>query len=324
MENPDLQGVFGVVPTPFTKEGDLDEKGLGHLVNHCAESGLHAAVVLGSNGEFPYLTSEEKARVMKIASEAASSRIPVVAGVSAFGTREAVEQARQAREAGCQAVMAMLPLYFELDFEAVKEHFRILAGEGGLPVIFYYYPEVTGLVLGPDQMEELAAIDGIHGAKITVFNRSFLKRVIRLTRTHLWAVFAGTAFMLQDAVKLGGAGVICPLPLIAPRQCLDLYNAMQDNKTDEAQDIQDKILGAVSLFMDMDIPQSMGVAYYKTLIRKPYSGSSERPESGVALLKEALRQQGHPVTAVVRRPCQPLSPDQKEKVKNVMESQGWL
>ncbi|MFO8057175.1 MAG: dihydrodipicolinate synthase family protein [bacterium] len=324
MENPELQGVFGIVPTPFTTEGELDEEGLRHLVNHCADSGLHAAVVLGSNGEFPYLTFDEKLRVMYSAVQAAGSRIPVVAGVSAFGTREAVELAGKARQAGCRAVMAALPLYFQLDFEAVKEHFRILAEQGGLPVIFYYFPEVTGLVLGPDQIEEIAAIPGIHGAKITVFNRSFLKRVIRLTRTHLWAVFAGTAFMLQDAVKLGGAGIVCPLPLIAPADCLDLYRALQDGDFDTAKELQDKLLNAVPLIAGLDMPESVGVAYYKALLRKPYTGVSERPESSVALVKEALRLQGHPITAVVRRPCQPLPAEDKEKVKQTLESQGWI
>ncbi len=324
MDDPDLQGVLGIVPTPFNREGYVDENGLRHLVDHCAKSGLHGAVVLGSNGEFPYLTYDEKVRVMRASVESAGGRIPVVAGVTSFGTREAVELSRQAGVAGCRAVMAALPLYFQLEFEAVKEHFRILADEGGVPVIFYYFPEVTSLVLGPDQLEEIAGIEGIHGAKITVFNRSFLKRVIRLTRTQLWAVFAGTAFMLQDSIKLGGAGVICPLPLIAPADCLELYNALQDGDFDTGQELQDRIMAAAPLFAGLDIPRSVAVAYYKAMLRKPYSGISDRPESRVALIKEALRQQGHPITSVVRRPCQPLFPEDKEKVEETLTSQGWI
>lgn len=323
MEDPHLQGVFGIVPTPLTLEGEVDEKGLEHLIEHCAASKLHAAVVLGSNGEFPYLTFEEKARVIKRAAAAAKGKIPVVAGVSAPGTRESIELARIARAAGCRAVMAALIVYFRLDFESIKAHFEMLAREGGLPVIFYYLPETTNLVLTPDEIAELAAIKGVHGAKITVFNRSFLKKVVKLTRTELWAVFAGTAFMMRDALEAGGAGVLCPVPLIAPGLCLDLYNALQKGREQEARKLQDQLLAAVPLFSGIELPSAVGASLYKALLIKPYTGVSERMSSGVAIVKEALRLQGHPITATVRRPCPPLSPEQAEKVKAGMKSLGW-
>jgi len=324
MENPNLQGIFGVVPTPLDQEFEVDEKGLGHLVEHCCDSGLHAAVILGSNGEAPYFTTEEKTRILQAAARAGKGRIPLVAGVAAFSTKESIALARAAKESGYQAVLAALNVYFQLDLEAVKAHFEALAREGGLPVIFYYFPEVTGLMLAPDEIAEIAALPGIHGAKITVMNRSFLKRVIKLTRTNLWAVFAGSSFMMRDALKMGAAGIICPIPLIAPKDCMDLYQAMTKGKFEEAEKIQNRLLGALPLFTDIEMPVSVAAPYFKALQRKPYTGPPDRPASSVVMVKEALRLQGHPITSAVRRPNPPIRKEQAAMVARILKAQGWL
>jgi len=323
MDKADFQGVFGIVPTPLTAVGEIDEDGLGHLVGHCAKSGLHAAVVLGSNSEFPYFDLDEKKRVIEVAGKAADGKMPLVAGVGSWGTDESVTLARHAGEHGYGAVLAALPAYFKLGMADVVGHYRVLAKDGGLPVLYYHYPEVTGLDLSPDEMAEIAAIDGVVGAKITTTNRSLFKRVVKSTRTHLWSVFVGTTFLLRYALKRDGAGALCPLPLVAPKQCLELYDVMQKGDLDEADKIQDHLLGAIPLFSGLDVDNSVSIPFFKALSRKPYTGPGDRPAFTVALLKEALRLQGHPITSVTRRPCPPLTHQQADLVRKTMEGLGW-
>lgn len=324
MENADLQGVFGVVPTPLTETGEVDEEGLAALVRHCRDRGLHAGVILGSNGEFPYFTFEEKVRILRVAARAAEGRLPLIGTASAFSTVEAVALARVCKEEGYAAVMAALLGYFQPDFEAVKAHFETLAREGGLPVIFYYFPETTGLALAPDEIAELAEVPGIHGVKITVLNRSFIKRIISLTRTRMWAVFAGSAFLLRDTLQNGGAGCICPLPVIAPAACLEVYDLMKNGKLDAAKTAQEKVLGALPIFNGMDVPDAVNTTWFRATALKPYSGPADRSVSAVAAVKEALRLQGLPVTAVVRAPQSPLSRAQAKLVKKTLRGRGWL
>jgi dihydrodipicolinate synthase/N-acetylneuraminate lyase len=323
MGNLELQGVFGIVPTPLNRDASLDEPGLRHLIQHCRESGLHAAVVLGSNGEYPYFNFAEKERIIAVAGQAAEG-FPLVAGVSAYGTDEAVALTRQARACGCAAVLAALPLYYRLDLAAVQDHYRALVREGGLPVLFYYWPEVTGQDLSPDEIAQIAEIEGVVGAKLSVLNRSFLKRVIQLTRTQLWRVFTGTTFLLHYALRRGAAGVLCPLPLIAPHETMTLYRLMAAGEFEQADKIQDHLLGALPLFTGVDQDRSLAAALFKALANKPYTGPGERPAGSMALVKEALRLQGHPIAATVRRPCPPLTPQQAELVAKTLKSQGWL
>ena len=320
----DLQGVFGIVPTPLRDDHSLDESGLAHLAEHCRDSKLHGAVVLGSNSEFPYFTFDEKLRIIKAARDGAQNGIHLVAGVSAFGTTESVALAKAAKEAGFAAVLAALPLYFDVPFEMVKYHFNTLAREGGLPVLFYYWPEITGLELSPDQISEIAAIENIDGAKLSVLNRGFFKKVVNLTRPRLWSVFIGSSLLLRYALKRGGAGCFCPLPLIAPGLCLEIHDAMQEGDTDKAVEAEDRLLGALPLFSGVDSEGTMASTVFKAMARKPYTGPGERPEFKVGMLKEALRLQGHPISSAVRSPCPPLTEEQAVLTRQVLEKLGWI
>jgi 4-hydroxy-tetrahydrodipicolinate synthase len=324
MENADLQGVFGVVPTPLKNSGEVDEAGLAHLVRHCRDSGLHAAVILGSNGEFPYFSFEEKARILRVAARAAEGGIPLVGCASAANTREAVALARVCLKEGYAAAMSALLLYFQPDFEAVKAHFETLAREGGLPIIFYYFPETTNLALAPDEIAEIAELPGIHGAKITVFNRPFIKRIVKLTRTQLWAVFVGSSFLLHDTLKCGGAGCICPLPVIAPQPCLEIFELMKRGKFNQARAAQDKFSGSLPILNGRDVPAAVNVPYFRAATMRPYAGPPERTVSAVAMVKEALRLLGHPITARVRAPQSQLTAPQAKLVKRTLKAQGWL
>jgi dihydrodipicolinate synthase/N-acetylneuraminate lyase len=105
-----LSGIVAILPTPLDESGAIDDAGIRHLVHFCAEQGFDGAVALGSNGEFPYLTFEEKCRVMQVAAEAGRGRLAVIGTASAPGTEEAIALAHAARSAGCDAVMAPGPL----------------------------------------------------------------------------------------------------------------------------------------------------------------------------------------------------------------------
>ncbi len=324
MDISNLEGIVPILLTPLTEQGDVDEPGVRHLVEFCIEKNFNGAIVLGSNGEFPYLSFEEKRRVMKAAADASRGRIPVIATASASGTDEAVALAREAKEAGCQAVMAAFPLYFNLGLEGVIAHFEAVAQDGGLPVFFYYFPEVTGLVLGPGEIKRIAAIDGVAGAKITVLNRSFLKKVITGTRPLGSRVFTGTSLLLGDCLGYGGAGVFCPLPIIAPEDVKGIYEAFRAGDRERAAALQAKVLKAIPILSGMDASPGLLSIGFRLLSALPYRGPGRRTPAGHHLLKEALRLQGHPVTNRVKRPYIEVSQSQSDLVRRTLESLGWL
>jgi 4-hydroxy-tetrahydrodipicolinate synthase len=318
----DLEGVVAILPTPLTDEGDIDKAGVRHLVEFSADKGLHGVVILGSNSEFPYLSFEEKVQVMKVAGNAGRGKIPVIAGASAWSTDEAVALANEAGAAGCNAVMVTLPKYFDMDFKLVVKHFETVAGKGGLPVYFYYFPDVTGLELKPNQFAEIAAIDGIVGAKMTVINRSYLKKSIQATRPHGWKVFTGMALLLKDCLEFGGAGLFCPLSLIGHEDVKGIYNSYKAGDMAKCKKLQAKVRMALPLISGIDMPPRLLATGFQLLSRLP-AGIS-RPGGNQGLIKEALRLQGHPITNRVKRPYEEVTESQAEMVKRILDLLGWL
>jgi len=314
----ELEGVVAILPTPLHPDGELDEEGMRHLVAHCAEAGLDGVVLLGSNGEFPYLSFEEKRRAMAAAAAGSEGRIPVIGTASATGTLEAISLARAAKEVGCDAVMAAVPTYWKVRAGEARDHMAAVAQEGGLPLFFYYFPEVTGLVLRPEEIAAIAAVEGVVGAKITVANARFLRRVIQQTRPHRWRVFTGTTFLLSDCLRAGGAGAFCPLPLLVPRAVKALERAVREEDEPRARDLQHRLRRGAPLFSGIAAAPGLQARGFAWLAAAPYLGPGRRPAPTHGLLKEALRQRGHPIAGTVRGPHRPADSRQQEVVRRAL------
>jgi 4-hydroxy-tetrahydrodipicolinate synthase len=97
------RGIYVIVPTPLKDNEELDSAGLKHLLNYYVESGCHGVVVLGSGGEFAYLSYEERTRVTKDAIEAVAGRVPLVVGAG-FGSR--IETLKFIEDVGVTAFVA--------------------------------------------------------------------------------------------------------------------------------------------------------------------------------------------------------------------------
>jgi 4-hydroxy-tetrahydrodipicolinate synthase len=320
----DLSGIVAILPTPLTPERRVDEAGVRHLVRYCADEGLDGAVVLGSTGEFPYLGFDEKCRVMAAAAEAGSGRIPVIGSASALGTDEAVALARAARDAGCDAVLATLPLYYALDVAAVVRHFETLVNEGEVPVFFYYFREVAGLALRPPEIERIAMIDGVVGAKITTLSQAFLRDVIRRTRPHGFRVFTGTSFLAERCLAFGGAGVFCPLPLLAPAEVRALFQSVARGEDGRARELQRRLRRAIPLMNGSGAPPALLALGFALASRAPFGGPGGRPRASHGLIKEALRLRGHPIGNTVKRPTDEVTREESALVEKTLRSLGWL
>ena len=108
----DLRGVVPYLPTPLTSEGAVDDDALHRLCEHLIAAGVHGLTPLGSTGEFAYLDFAAKARVVSTTVAAADGRVPVIAGVAATTTRDAVAQAEQWAKLGADGILAVLEAYF--------------------------------------------------------------------------------------------------------------------------------------------------------------------------------------------------------------------
>ena len=115
---------------------------LARLCDDLIAAGVHGLTALGSTGEFAYLDWPQRRAVVETVVAAAGGRVPVLAGVAATTTAEAVRQAREMQAIGADGILAVLEAYFPLGEDGVEGYFRAIAAAVELPVVHLHQPEL--------------------------------------------------------------------------------------------------------------------------------------------------------------------------------------
>jgi dihydrodipicolinate synthase/N-acetylneuraminate lyase len=152
-----FSGLMPAMVTPFDERGELDLAATEAVVERFIEAGVNGISPLGSTGEASHLTAVERKRFAEEVTRIVAGRVPVVVGVGATGTRETVELARHAQEAGADAVLVVSPFYWKVGEEALFRHFATVAESVDIPVVVYNLPMLTGIDLSPSLVARIAA-----------------------------------------------------------------------------------------------------------------------------------------------------------------------
>lgn len=234
-----ISGIFPPIPTPFDSDSELDLVALEANLRWWNRFALSGYVVLGSNGEAPLLSRDEKRRLI----ESARAQIPaprlLIAGTGDQATRSTIQLTRDAADCGADAALVLPPSYYkrQMTDEALQTHFEAVADASPIPVLIYNMPAATGLDLGAELIAALASHDNIVGLKDSGGDLVKLA-AIRRSVPDSFRLLAGSASFLFPALALGANGGILALANIAPQQCLDLYAQAQASETLLARSLQ--------------------------------------------------------------------------------------
>src|SRR6185312_15340702 len=131
-----FSGAMTATVTPF-REGRLDETRLRDQVEHQIKGGIEALVPVGTTGESPTVDFKEHARLIELAVQFSRGRVPVIAGVGANATSEAIELHQIAKRVGATAGLSVNPYYNKPSQEGLYRHFMTLADRVDLPIVLY-------------------------------------------------------------------------------------------------------------------------------------------------------------------------------------------
>ncbi len=159
------RGYFAAAPTPFTRDGHLDEDVLAEVLVGFADDGAHATLVNGSTGEWYAQTHEERRRVAEIAAKALGGRIPVLVGVSSLQEEETVALAGHALTAGADGVLYSPPPAARLTPDEVVAYYRRTAARIPGPVMIYNIPSDVVTNITPETALRLADIPNVVAVK---------------------------------------------------------------------------------------------------------------------------------------------------------------
>jgi len=238
-----FHGIYTPVMTPFTPEGSVDYDKLKFNLSKWSKTELEGIVVLGSNGEFIYLTEGEKLEVVQFCLRHFSQDKKVIVGTSCESTDETIEFSRKVAGLGADAVLVLPPHYYKSNMtdRVLEQYFNDVADVCPVPVMLYNMPANTGLNLSASLVAKLSLHPNITGIKDTAGNIVQLAEIIRDAAPD-FSVFAGNAGFLLPAVVLGARGATLALANVLPEDCCRLFRAAREGKMEEARELQLKML----------------------------------------------------------------------------------
>jgi len=207
--------------TPFDKEGKLDEEGFQRNLTH--QNVVDGLVVLGTTGEVPTLTTEEKKRLIILA-RPGSHHLMVGCGV--YSTSQTLENLKRAADLGADSALVVTPYYNKPTQEGLFRHFKTLAQSSPLPIIVYNIQGRTSINLKTETLKRLAELPQIVGVKEASGNISQISEVIALKKLYPdFRVYAGDDTLTLPLMALGGDGVISVTSNLVPKLMKELVDA---------------------------------------------------------------------------------------------------
>jgi 4-hydroxy-tetrahydrodipicolinate synthase len=235
----DFHGVFPYLVSPIDSSGRIKTDVLGRLSDDLIKAGVHGLTPLGSTGEFAYLNAEQRTAVVQATIEATNKRVPVVAGVAATATDDAVAQAKTWQRLGADGVLAILESYFPLKDAQVEAYFRAIADAVDIPVVLYTNPQFQRSDLTLDVIARLAAHSRIRYIKDASTNTGRLLSI--MNRCPDMKVFSASAHIPAAVMLIGGVGWMAGPANVVPRQSVRLYDLCRAGRWDEAMALQRKL-----------------------------------------------------------------------------------
>ena len=236
----DFHGVFPYLVSPIDASGKIREAVLARLCDDLIKSGVHGLTPLGSTGEFAYLDSEQRMAVVRTTIEAASRRVPVVAGVVSTSTADAVAQAKAYQKLGADGILAILEAYFPLPAGGVESYFRAIADAVDIPVVIYTNPQFQRSDLTLDVIARLSSHPRIGYIKDASTNTGRLLSIINRCGDDI-RVFSASAHIPAAVMLIGGVGWMAGPACIIPRQSVELYNLCKRQRWEDAMALQRRL-----------------------------------------------------------------------------------
>lgn len=207
--------------TPMHPDGSLDLASYRNLIDWHVQEGTDALVVVGTSGESPTVDMDEHAELIKVAVEHAAGRIPVIAGVGANSTAEAIHLTQHAQKVGAQAGLSVVPYYNKPSQEGIYRHFKAIQEAVDLPTILYNVPGRTVADMSHDTVIRLAQVPGIVGIKDATGDIARGGLLIR-EAPEGFQIFSGDDPTAAALIMLGGHGNISVTANVAPKDMHDL------------------------------------------------------------------------------------------------------
>ena len=214
-----IKGTGVAIVTPFTNENKVDTKALQRLVFRMVEGGVEYIVPIGTTGESPTLTKDEKKSVIETVLEANQGKLPVIMGIGGNNTQEVISEIEYyTKNYRLDGILSVCPYYNKPNQNGIYAHYSAIAKSTDLPIIMYNIPPRTGINMTSETMIKLAndhknlvAVKEAAGSVVQVMN-------IVAQKPKDFLVVSGDDSLTLPFMSVGAVGVISVAGNIFPRE----------------------------------------------------------------------------------------------------------
>ena len=240
-------GVLPAITTPFTADDQVDHAFLAKHAKQMIDAGCRGIVPLGSLGEAATLSFEEKLDILRTLVKALEGRAPVIPGIAALSTREAVKLAKEAKAIGCGGLMVLPPYVYSTDWREMGAHARAVIAATDLPCMLYNNPVAYKTDFAPAQIAELAAeFPNLQAVKESSGDVRRFAGIRALLGDRL-QLLVGMDDAIVEGVAMGAVGWIAGLVNAYPKESVKLFELARDSGPEAAQSLYNWFLPLLRL-----------------------------------------------------------------------------
>lgn len=211
-------GTGVAIITPFQKNGSIDFKSFGKVIEHIIKGGVEYIVALGTTGETPTLSKEEKNSIVRFVVEKVSGRVPVVVGIGGNNTQEIIHSLKHFDSQGVDAILSVSPSYNKPNQRGIIEHYKAIADVSPLPIILYNVPGRTSSnVLAETTLQLAEECKNIFAVKEASGNFDQIMKIIKY-KPKDFLVISGDDLITLPLIASGADGVISVIGNAFPKE----------------------------------------------------------------------------------------------------------
>ncbi len=263
------KGVFPALLTQFTDNDKLDLRMYEKNLQAQLDAGVHGIIIGGSLGEASTITEKEKEELTEFSVEYINGKIPVIVNIAESTTKEAIQQAANAKRWGADGLMLLPPMRYKTDDRETITFFKAVADSTDLPIMIYNNPVDYKIDTRPDMFDEL-----VECANVTALKESS-RDVTNLTRMKnrfgdRFKILCGVDTLAMEELCLGADGWVAGLVDAFPRETVAIYNLVKNGRIEEATKIYRWFMPLLELDIHPKLVQYIKLAATKTGIGSEY------------------------------------------------------
>ena len=252
-----LRGTGVALVTPFAKDGSIDFTALGKVINHVIKGGVEYLITLGTTGETPTLSKEEKIAIIEFTFSHTAGRVPVIVGVGGNNTAEVISDLQKFPLSEAIAVLSVSPFYNKPSQEGIYQHYKTIAEASPKPVILYNVPGRTGRNMSAATSIRLAKdCPNVVALKEASGDLAQCMEILRDAPSN-FVVMSGDDLLALPQIACGMQGVISVAANAYPLEFSNMVRACLAGDFIKAKTINDPLIEAYDMMFAENNPSGV-------------------------------------------------------------------